>query len=276
MSGVTDLQTRRATMTKMHGAQNVFWLFDARRGARTDFPALARRVCLDAASAADGVLVVGTLPGATAEMRIFNADGGEAEMCGNGMRCVARFLAEDGAGDRFVVATPAGPIPCEILARRPAWEIAIDLGQPREPRGSGDHSIAVGGSTYAYTFVSLGNPHAVIFVDDVERIDLPRLGAAIEHHPEFPDGVNLHIAQRTGRSALRARHWERGVGVTQACGTGAVACAVAARRRMGMGSPVDVDVPGGRLRVTWEPGSSARLIGGAEHVEVREFDLIAP
>lgn len=263
----------RVSLPKMHGARNAFWLIDERLGPSTDYPVFARTVCSDPATSADGVLVFSEAPGFAARMRVINADGSEAEMCGNGMRCAARYLAERGAGDRFSVSSLAGPIACEIRERTGEWAIAIDLGVPRAPRGERDLSLELDGEVLRYSFVSFGNPHAVFFVDDVKSIDVADRGSRIERMTEFPDGVNVHFAQIVNARSLRVRHWERGVGITQACGTGAAASAVAAVWRHGLATPVSVEVPGGLLRVEWERGDSARLVGPAEYLESHTFDL---
>ncbi len=256
---------------KMHGAQNTFVLVDERPQTRDDYAALARQVCAPEGpfGGADGLLVVAEAPGAAAEMRIFNADGTEPEMCGNGVRCVARYLADRGAADAFTIATPAGPIATEIVAREP-FAARIDVGPVSFPHGA-PQTLTVLGTTWTFLAVSLGNPHAVIFVDDVVTPDLAALGRAFNAHPQFPQGINLHVA-RVAASApalLDVRHYERGVGLTQACGTGAVACAAAAIVVHGVASPVTVRVPGGTLHVAWQPGATAQLTGPAEPLFAR-------
>jgi diaminopimelate epimerase len=259
---------------KMHGTHNEFILIDERPPHLANYAELARRVC-DPASGwgADGLLVLSEEPGAAARMRILNADGSEAEMCGNGVRCAARYLAERGAGERFTLATLAGPIEVTIVARAPEFSVRIDVGEPSFPGGLQAETLEAAGRAWTYYAVSLGNPHIVIFVDDVEAVDLLRAGAALATHARFAQGTNVHFVQVLGPSALRVRHYERGVGPTQACGTGAVASAVAAIRVRGTRSPVAVDVPGGRLEVAWEPGAHARLTGPAEVVFERTLEL---
>jgi diaminopimelate epimerase len=266
--------SRTIPALKMHGTHNEFVLIDERLPQAEDYVELARRVC-DRASGwgADGLLVLTEEPGAAARMRVINADGSEAEMCGNGLRCAARYLAERGAGERFTVATLAGPIEATIVARAPEFLVRIDLGEPRFPDGLRAERLAAAGTLWTYYAVSLGNPHIVIFVDDVAAVDLLRAGAELARDPHFAQGTNVHFVQVLGPDALRVRHYERGAGPTQACGTGAVASAVAAIRLHGTHSPVTLEVPGGRLEVAWEPGGHATLTGPAEVVFERALEL---
>ena len=244
---------RAVVARKMHGTGNVFVLLDERPPRFADYAELARTLCAPAGpmDGADGVLVVRDAPAgaaAAAEMRIYNADGGEAEMCGNGVRCVARYLTEGGAADAFGIATLAGSIGVEILQRRP-FAARVDVGRVRFPSGAEEETFEALGSTWRFYDVSLGNPHAVVFVDDVAAIDLAALGAAAQRLPRFPAGTNLHVAQIVDAASLRVRHYERGVGLTQACGTGAA------------------------LDVAWQPGGSAYLSGGAEPLFERMLAL---
>lgn len=259
---------------KMHGAQNTFVLVDARERAYADYAALARIVCAPGGGfeGADGLLVVGEAADALAEMRIFNADGSEPEMCGNGVRCVARYLVDRGAAQRFTIATLAGPIATEIVSRDP-FEARIDVGPVMFPHDARLETIDALGATWFFVAVSLGNPHAVVFVDDVAAVDLEALGRAFNAHARFPQGVNLHVARivPTEGATLEVRHYERGVGLTQACGTGAVASAAVAIATRGFTSPVTVRVPGGTLRVAWRAGASAQLTGPAEPLFTRRL-----
>jgi diaminopimelate epimerase len=247
----------------MHGAENAFVVLDERPPAFANYPELAKRVCAPESEfgGADGLLVISDAPGVAAEMRVFNADGSIAEMCGNGVRCVARYLYEHGASETFTIATLAGPIGAEIVATEP-FAARVDIGPVSFPKGSAEKTLAIDGTTWTYYDVSLGNPHAVTFVDDVHAIDLETLGAAFGR--AFAHGTNVHVVQILDTSTLRVRHFERGVGLTQACGTGAVASAAAAIVAHGAISPVTVHVPGGTLIVDWTPGTNARLTGPAQ------------
>ncbi len=244
---------------KMNGTHNEFVIVDARATPLADPVAFARRVCDPAHGlGADGLLLV--LPSAVADVRmqIINADGSEAEMCGNGMRCFARYLDEHDHRDTALVETLAGPIATRVVSREP-YTIAEELNEPFV----GEPHVVAG---FTATPVDVGNPHVVIVVDDLAAIDVRTIGPRIERDPRYPHGTNVHFVQDLG-NALRAVHWERGAGATAACGTGAVACAAVAIAARGASSPVTVFVPGGELQVVWEPGTRATLIGDA----VREF-----
>ena len=168
---------------------------------------LAKTLC-DRASGigADGLVARHReAPGFAAEMRIFNADGGEPEMCGNGVRCVARYLAERGAGNRFTVKTVAGPIEATIISTAPEYLVRIDMGVPVFPEGERGGSIVAAGKTWRFLEVSLGNPHAVIFTDNVEAVDLERLGSEVARHIRVFPTEPTCISRRSARSTYVAR-----------------------------------------------------------------------
>jgi diaminopimelate epimerase len=213
----------------------------------------------------DGLILIGPSEKADARMRMFNADGSEAEMCGNGVRCVARYLAERGAGSAFTVSTLSGPIGVTVTAPAPDFRARVDVGLVTFPSALREERVAFAGSRAFYS-VSVGNPHAVFFVDDPDAIDLEALGTQLP-------GTNVHVARIVNDRTLSVRHFERGVGLTRACGTGAVACAAAATVVRGVRSPVAVDVPGGTLTVEWQPGQTARLTGPAETLYERTLSL---
>jgi diaminopimelate epimerase len=262
-------------VVKMHGAHNTFGVIDDRPAHGLDFAGIARALCAPEGplGGADGILVVGDAPGFAASMHVFNADGSEAEMCGNGVRCVVRYLAERGAGDAFVVATPAGPIGAEVVAREPAFVVRVDIGPVTFANDCVPERLDVDGRNWTFYDASVGNPHAVLLVDDPAAIDLVALGRSFAKSARYPNGTNVHLAHAVDATTLDVRHFERGVGLTQACGTGAVACAAVARRVLGMPTPVTVRVPGGTLRVDWETGATARLTGPAETLFARTIDL---
>jgi len=254
--------TTGVPIVKTNGTGNDFVLVDERVAPVEDRATFAIRTCERTDGiGADGVLFVGPSATFDARMRIFNADGSEAEMCGNGMRCVARYLDErDGSGE-VTVETLAGPVRTRIVSRAP-YRVAVEMG---EPRIGAAHLVA----GLRATPVDLGNPHVVIRVDDADAIALETLGPAIEHDPRYPRGTNVHfVARREGE--WRVRHWERGAGATLACGTGAVAVAAVLIAGGDATSPVTLHVPGGLLEVEWEPGRRATLTGDA----VREFERI--
>jgi diaminopimelate epimerase len=247
-------------VTKMHGAHNDFVIVDARRGAADDLTAFAVWACdRRGGIGADGCIVLE--PSQSADVRTINADGGEAEMCGNGIRCAARWLDERGEGERIAFETGAGVVRTQIVAREPEYCVRVAMRRPAvesiELPGLGDASLA-----------GTGNPHVVLFRDDVDDVDLVRAAGELQRDPRFPHGTNVHVASVAGRHSLHVRHWERGVGLTQACGTGAIAAAAAAVARGDVESPVEVVVPGGRLTVELDDAGGACLAGPA----VRVFD----
>lgn len=240
---------------KMNGTRNEFVVVDGRITPLADPIAFAQEVCdPKTGPGADGLLLALDSVTADVRMRVINADGSEAEMCGNGIRCIARFLDErDGRGEALV-ETIAGPIATRILSREPYLVSELmnvpHLGAPHDVAG------------YRASPVDVGNPHVVIFVDDLAAIDIRTIGPRIERDARYPEGTNVHFVQIAGER-LRVLHWERGAGATAACGTGAVSCAAVAIAERGFASPVHLDVPGGPLTVEWTPGERATLIGDA-------------
>ena len=254
-------EARLMQVTKMHGALNDFVIVDFRNMRPSDMASFARWACdRRAGIGADGVIALEPSQIADVRMRTINADGTEAEMCGNGIRCAARWLDEAGEGDRIAFETDASIVRTEILAREPEYLAKVAMGRPKIRQVS---LPAFPGAA----FVEIGNPHVVLFRANVEEIDLETLAEALQKESIFAAGTNVHVAaERDG--ALWVRHWERGVGMTMACGTGAVACVAAATERGAVTSPVEVFVPGGRLIVEWDGTGHANLIGPA----VRVFD----
>lgn len=253
----------RVALTKMHGACNDFVILDRRTASLDDVPSFARWVCdRREGVGADGLIVIGKPSASDATMRTFNADGSEAEMCGNGIRCAARWLDEAGEGDRLEFDTAAGIIRTEVVARHPEYRVRVRMPVPRVA------PARVPGFAGDAVAVDVGNPHVVAFVADVEAVDLAALAARFQTDATFPDGANVHVATIESPDRMRLRHWERGAGLTMACGTGAVACAAAAIARDLVRSPVEARVPGGRLLVEWDGKGAAWLTGPA----VRVFD----
>jgi len=245
----------------MHGTHNDFVIVD-RRKARIDDPvAFARWICeRHAGIGADGLILLEASEAADVRMRIVNADGSEAEMCGNGIRCAARWLDEAGEGGDLRFETLAGIVETQVLSREPDYHVRVALGTP----GLGETPVKFLENA---RFVDMGNPHVVLLRDDVEDIELTMLARRLQTAALFQSGTNVHVAAVEGGS-LRVRHWERGVGLTMACGTGAVAAAAVAIEQKLLASPVEVFVPGGRLIVEWDGRSGAFLSGPA----VRVFD----
>ncbi|HTU71319.1 MAG TPA: diaminopimelate epimerase [Candidatus Baltobacteraceae bacterium] len=247
----------RVAVSKMHGARNDFIVLDARKQSVDDVHAFARRWCdRRAGVGADGLLVIGTSARAPVSMRVINADGSEAEMCGNGVRCVARYLDERGEGAQLEIDTMGGLIRTSVIERGEVYQVRVDVGEPQIVSRDATHPQSA--------VVVVGNPHLVLFRETIDAFDLRALGE--EAAAEFPGGINVHLVEVDSPASLRARHYERGAGLTMACGTGAVASAVAAAARGDVRSPVLVRVPGGELSIEWNGSGHAFMTGPAVHV----------
>jgi diaminopimelate epimerase len=245
--------------TKMEGLGNDYLYINnlVEQIPDEQLPGLARRMSdRHSGVGSDGIILVDppTLPGHHFRFRIFNADGSEGEMCGNGMRCFARFCHDRGLTreTRLAVETKAGTIRPDLLldAAGEVTAVRVDMGAPRN--ATMDVALEVEGEVYQGAALSMGNPHLVIWVDDVEQVALERTGPLLEHHPRFPNRVNVHFAQALGPAELKMRTWERGSGITLACGTGAAAVLVASCRRGLVGRSATVHLPGGTLQVEWD------------------------
>ena len=266
---------------KWQGCGNDFILID-RAGDTIDEPEKIKLLCdRHFGIGADGVIYVLSSKKAATRMRIFNADGTEAEMCGNGLRCFARYLL---SGDKFfsdddlTVETGAG-----ILTVSMKYDlVTVDMGEPifnadKIPvAGFGSKKliaepIEVDGVKYKMTCVSMGNPHCVIFVDDINKVDLENIGPKFETHKFFPRKTNTEFVQVVGENKLRMRVWERGSGITMACGTGACATAVAANLNGLAGKQSTVILDGGELNIDWRENNHIFMTGAAEKVFDGEF-----
>lgn len=216
----------------------------------------------------DGMIWISPSSVADFRMRIFNADGSEADMCGNGIRCVGKFVYDKGYTDKrsLTIETRSGIRSLELsVAGGKVTGASVDMGSVSVGE---DMSIDVDGKTVICIPVSVGNPHAVIFVEDAEAADVSGLGSFIEHHETFPGGVNVEFVQVIDDSNLRMRVWERGSGITMACGTGACAVAAAAvsKKYCRNNSPVYVKLDGGILKITVLPDGNVIMTGPAEFV----------
>ena len=223
----------------------------------------------------DGMIYIVPSKIADFQMRIFNADGSEAMMCGNGIRCVGKYVYDKGYTDKtkLTVETLAGVKTLQLhLSAGRVKTVTVAMGTAKaEP----ERTLTIDGKQYNYTPVDVRNPHAVLFTENVDAVPLETLGKAIEHHPDFPDGVNVEFVQVLGRSRLRMRVWERGSGVTLACGTGACAstAAAAARGLVSYGESVSVVLDGGTLTVTVSPDGRVKMSGPAEFVYEGDTEL---
>ncbi len=269
--------TQTIAFIKMHGLGNDFVVLDAREAA---LPAMTPTVARALADRRTGIgfdQLVLLEPSATHQfrMRIFNSDGSEVEACGNAARAVALLH-----GEAAVIETGGGPIALEPLeggARvdmgtpRFEWD-AIPLAYPMDT-----FAMPVGwpmddGALENPMAVNVGNPHVIFFVDDADAVPLDVIGPQIEHDPLFPERINVNVANLAGPDHLRLRVWERGAGLTRACGTGACATSVAAIRRGLVKSPVRVTLPGGDLVIAWEPGGTILMSGPAAESFRGTFD----
>ena len=252
--------------TKMQGLGNDYLYV---YGEPKDPEALSRRLSdRHFGPGSDGMIWISPSAAADFRMRIFNADGSEARMCGNGIRCVGKYVYDKGYTDktRLRIETLSGIRTLELnLSGGRVKTVGVDMGRAAvsEPL-----ALEVNGETVACVPVDMGNPHAVIFVEDAEKAPLLTLGPALERHPAFPGGVNVEFVQVLAPGRLRMRVWERGSGVTLACGTGACAstAAAAARGYCEAGETVSVRLDGGDLQVRVEADGQVHMTGPAEFV----------
>ncbi len=275
----------KLAFTKMHGIGNDFILIDCREENRcSQLPSvgeLSRRLCHRRFGiGADQVLLLFPSKVADFKMKIFNADGSEVEMCGNGIRCLAKYIWDRGisTNDALSVETAAGIIRPE----RVDGMVKVDMGEPilqaREIPVNLDgviknYPLIIDGEEFKITCVSMGNPHAVIFVDNVAAFDVKRYGPVIETHELFPKRTNVEFIEVMGPERLKMRVWERGAGETMACGTGASAAAVAANLNGFSEKKVTVGLLGGELKIEWSGNNRVYMTGPAEEVFEGRIEL---
>ena len=268
--------------TKWQGCGNDFVLLDARQEKFTATADLARQICdRHYGVGADGVLILSPTDKADVKMQILNADGSEAEMCGNGIRCLARYAYEAGYVTKaeFTIATGAGIMRprLNLAADGSVVDVQVDMGEPIL-RGNdipvtgfdNEHIIArpleIDGKKFDITCVSMGNPHCVVFVEDAENFPVEHYGAQLEKHSLFPRRTNVEFVQVMDRKHLRMRVWERGAAVTLACGTGACASLVAAVLNGVSDREVGITLDGGKLNIRWGDNNRVYMTGEAERV----------
>ena len=264
--------------TKMHGLGNDFLVFED-DGTGRDWNALAAKLCTRRLSVGgDGIMVV--LPSDTADvkMRIINADGSEAEMCGNGIRCFAKYVYERGIVKKedMTVETLAGIIrPKLIIENGKVKDVCVDMGCPSFDRvsipmqgtgGAESVEIQAAGRTVTISSMLMGVPHTMVLVDDIEAVDAAVLGSAIERHTIFPRKSNVNFVQVLDRENIRVLTWERGAGLTLACGTGSCASAVETYRKGLTGPKVTVHLSVGRLIIEYTGDGRVLMTGPAEEV----------
>lgn len=233
---------------------------------------------------ADGMILICPSNVAAVKMRIFNSDGSEAKNCGNGLRCVAKYAFDKGIVQEksFTIETLSGLVQAEVhVEQDEVQEVTIDMGKPNltkaslpmlgyqtEEESAIDATIDVEGEKITFVGVSMGNPHAVIFVDDVEKAPVNTLGPKIEKHKQFPEWINVEFIYVRAKNEIDFRVWERGSGITYACGTGACAAVVAAvvKQLIARNELVTVHLLGGDLRIVWKEDGHVWMTGPAEYV----------
>ncbi len=269
---------KKIGFTKMHGAGNDYIYVDI---SRYDIP--------DPASAAiqwskwhtgigsDGLVLIDTVDNTEADfsMRIFNADGTEAMMCGNASRCIGKYLYERGLTkkDKIKLQTKSGVRTLLLdIRHEEVSSVSVDMGEPHQSMPSQYNPALANG--LSGTFISMGNPHYIIFTDDIHSIDIERIGKGLEYHEAFPQRCNIEFAQIISKDRIRTRVWERGSGITMACGTGACATAVAAVLTGRAERKSDIIMDGGTLCVEWkEEDGHVYLSGPAAFVYDGEVSL---
>lgn len=274
--------TRVIRFTKMHGAGNDYIYVDT-----TKFPIAHPEELSKIWSAphtgigSDGLVLIGDSDKADFSMRIFNADGSEANMCGNASRCIGKYLFDYGLTSKTEITldTLSGIKVLNLnLSDGKVNSVTVNMGipanEPADYDGKGakpmkEQPIEADGQRYVGTTVSMGNPHLVIFVPDIADIDLPTIGPKLENHPLFPGRINVEFAQILGKGKIRMRVWERGSGITQACGTGACATAVAAFLTGRAGRESTIIMDGGSLHIQWDVDTKHVLMTGTA---TRVFD----
>jgi diaminopimelate epimerase len=269
---------------KMNGLGNEIVVVDLRRTAATISPADARAVARPEGAPYDQMMALypPRAPGIDALVRIYNSDGSEAGACGNGMRCIADILFRETGKDALTFETKAGLINC--------WKagslITVDMGLPRfawdqiplaeEFRDTRAIELQIGPIDapilHSPSAVSMGNPHVIFWVDDVAAYDLGRIGPMLENHPIFPERANITLCTVKSREAIVIRTWERGAGLTKACGSAACAAAVSAARTKRTGRTVTVTLPGGDLLVEWRADDHVLMTGPVAYEYEGRFD----
>ena len=276
--------------TKMHGLGNDYVYVDARAEHIENPPDIARKISdRHTGIGSDGLIIIHPSTVADVRMEMYNADGSRGRMCGNGIRCVAKYAVEHGlaAGPMVGVETDSGIKECECLVGWPGFSrtepgamivsgVRVDMGIPSVRPADLPSTINadrivnfplhLGGQTYEVTCVSMGNPHAVVFVDKLHLVDLVNVGPLFENAPEFPERINAHFVRVDSPSRVTVRTWERGSGATRACGTGACAVCVAGFVTGRTQRAVTTVLPGGELEIEWAKNEHVYKTGEAVEV----------
>lgn len=259
----------------MHGIGNDFVVVDDRASVipEEELPQLSRIVNdRRFGVGGDGLILLRPSSICDYAMRMFNPDGSEAEMCGNGIRCLAKFAFERGycLRDEIVVDTRSGPLPIRLHVQGATVDsVTVGMGVPRWRRseipvaGAGDEYLRQDVRGFEVSAVSMGNPHAVVFVPDVSAVPLSEWGPLLETHESFPSRINVHFVEVVSRGEIIQRTWERGAGMTLACGTGACACVAVGQRLDMLDGRVTVHLPGGDLMIEAAPDGQMMMTGPA-------------
>lgn len=277
--------TRVVRFTKMHGAGNDYIYVDTQRYPIEHPETLAIKWSAPHTGiGSDGLVLIGSSEKGDFSMRIFNADGSEAKMCGNASRCIGKYLYEHGLTHKQEIRleTLSGIKILQLHVKDGSVNsVTVDMGKPADEPvdydGQGakpmkERPIVAGGKQWIGTTVSMGNPHLVIFVEDLNEIDIEDAGPKLENHPLFPGRINVEFAQILEDGKIRMRVWERGSGITQACGTGACATAVAACITGRCGTKSDIIMDGGTLTIEWNQETRHVLMTG-EATQVFEGEI---
>ena len=273
-------------ITKMHGLGNDFIVFFDDGASQFDVTDMAQRLCdRHTGIGADGLVIVMPSKVADVRMRIINSDGSEAEMCGNGIRCFAKYAYDRKIIDKevFTVETLAGIMTPTIIAENGVAKLVkVNMGKPTfsakdipmavESDKVIDYTIDVDGTSYVVSSVLLGVPHTEVFVDDVTTVPLTALGPKIEKHPLFPKGTNVNFVQVVNENTVKVRTWERGAGATLACGTGSCSSAVMAHEKGLTGRSVDVQLYLGTLHIDYDEDGTVYMTGPAAEVFSLELE----
>lgn len=267
--------TRKIKFTKMQGAGNDYIYVNTTRFPLDNPCELSMKWSAPHTGiGSDGLVLIGASDKADFSMRIFNADGSEAKMCGNASRCIGKYVYDYGLTTKTEISldTLSGIKQLTLhLTDNKVDAVTVDMGIPvselvdfdgNGARSMTEQPIEVNGSSFIATALSMGNPHLVVFVRDIKEIDLPVIGPLLETHPFFPDRINVEFAQVIGNNQIRMRVWERGSGITQACGTGACATAVAAIQTGRADRKTDIVMDGGILHIEWNKDTNHVLMTG--------------
>lgn len=258
--------------TKMEGLGNDYIYLNGLDGLPEDLPGLARRMSdRHFGVGSDGLICICPSDRADFKMQMFNADGSQGEMCGNGIRCLGKYVYDKGLTRKrtLSIETGGGLRTLELLTEDGLVKaVRVNMGRPQVGAAM---ELTAGDRLWQVIPVSMGNPHAVLFVDQPEELDLATLGPSFEHHPAFPGGVNTEFVRCVSQDRLVMRVWERGSGETLACGTGACAALAAAVVRGKCGRQAAVELPGGVLELSWPAGQEMIMTGPATTVFEGEY-----